>query len=835
MELSSTAFLYGHVDVHNIHSCTIGAMVETLNPDFSVSHTPAGDSVPLKKAPAWMNRTAGAAFGFGGKLVSFANQKTQVTDGTGQVHQRNHATVTLSQEAETWSFLGLLFESDARRELQRKLGFADVISEPKIVKAESSEVDALASSVEQVSIADGMPSLGGNMSQTYSLGGAPEDFFDQQEDDPDFFDKLPNGSPPSDTIPHPQVVDSTEELKERPSATAGETSPDASIVNEEEIQRALIAGNYEVAVDSCFKAGRLADALLIANIFNGELFKKTMNRYMKKCPKPYMQIVRASIDQDFDSLVRTRPVGQWRETLALLATYTGQEGWVSLCDTLAARLSQAGMTHAASLCYICAGTIDPVVAMWTRDLATAQGAADSATLQALQNVIEKAVVFGLATGNKKASNSLAELVTNYASMLAAQGRLTTALEYLEHVPGEASTTVAVLRDRIYRSGSQLPTAVTHAPPFPFILEDVQPVAPPSVAPKPASASTATAASSYAQPATNYGQSAAAANPYSYNQTASAAPAQPAAYTQSSYNTQPSAQPASTYTQPTQPTQPAQSTSMYATQQQPTQPASSNMYSQPQSNMYSQPAAPAYSQPNTYNQPANATAAAAPPAAAPPVYGGYTQPTAAPAPPPAHTPSFQPTTTGFGQGAGSQFSTPHPPTLLPPLPPPYSSTPAHQAPNQPPGQSMMPGMMGGMPGAPAAAPMKPQPPAPPPGPPAHVSVATVDTSAVRADLRPIVDSLSKLYESCAPMATNPAKKREMEDNTKKLGQLFWKLNAGDVAESVLAKLLQLCHAIDTADWHSANHIQVQMTTTDWDACGFWLSVVKRLIKTRQTMG
>ena len=37
-----------------------------------------------------------------------------------------------------------------------------------------------------------------------------------------------------------------------------------------------------------------------------------------------------------------------------------------------------------------------------------------------------------------------------------QGRLTTALEYLEYVPGEASTTVAVLKDRIYRSGAPLP-------------------------------------------------------------------------------------------------------------------------------------------------------------------------------------------------------------------------------------------------------------------------------------------------------------------------------------------------------------------------------------------
>lgn len=52
-----------------------------------------------------------------------------------------------------------------------------------------------------------------------------------------------------------------------------------------------------------------------------------------------------------------------------------------------------------------------------------------------------------------------------------------------------------------------------------------------------------------------------------------------------------------------------------------------------------------------------------------------------------------------------------------------------------------------------------------------------------------------------------KKREMDDNTKKIGQLFWRLNARDVSEGVVPKLIQLCQAIDAADWHTANHIQV----------------------------
>ena len=144
-------------------------------------------------------------------------------------------------------------------------------------------------------------------------------------------------------------------------------------------------------METCFKANRLADALLIANIFNrwvctanmvcgrltyegprylgglvrvcrtmwlhhvstdvsegdaavhdavheavqpqtsppllpysSDLYQRAMRRYMKRCPKPYMGIVRASLEGDWAALVKSRPVGQWRETLALLATYTGQ-------------------------------------------------------------------------------------------------------------------------------------------------------------------------------------------------------------------------------------------------------------------------------------------------------------------------------------------------------------------------------------------------------------------------------------------------------------------------------------------------------------------------------
>ena len=51
--------------------------------------------------------------------------------------------------------------------------------------------------------------------------------------------------------------------------------------------------------------------------------------------------------------------------------------------------------------------------------------------------------------------------------------------------------------------------------------------------------------------------------------------------------------------------------------------------------------------------------------------------------------------------------------------------------------------------------------------------------VSPQVKPLIDSLRALHQACAtaPQMQAPNKKREMDDNSKKMGQLFWKLNAG----------------------------------------------------------
>jgi hypothetical protein len=56
--------------------------------------------------------------------------------------------------------------------------------------------------------------------------------------------------------------------------------------------------------------------------------------------------------------------------------------------------------------------------------------------------------------------------------VSSQGRLHTALEYLDMAPGEGALDTAVLRDRIYRAGGPELAATAPAPPFPFVAEEI---------------------------------------------------------------------------------------------------------------------------------------------------------------------------------------------------------------------------------------------------------------------------------------------------------------------------------------------------------------------------
>ncbi|KAI3681295.1 hypothetical protein L6452_36085 [Arctium lappa] len=776
----------GKVGIYNIEACARYGIGES----YLVS-------APLR-APKWYQRKAGVTFGFGGKLVSF--HSTGSSPGRSEVNVwdlvTEHNLVSTSSEfeaamksgersslrllcdkkyheseseddKETWGFLKLMFEDDgeARTKLLDHLGFS-LPAEVNETIGEDLTQDMGSLSLKESKAAD-EGFLGGNrMSPT--------------DNGEDFFNNIP--SPKADTPGSTSgnnfgiegsVPDAEEPTKESDSLD-GITDPSF----DDAVQRALVVGDYQGAVAQCVAANKMADALVIAQVGGASLWESTRDQYLRKNSSPYLKVVAAMVNNDLVSLVNTRPLKSWKETLALLCTFAQREEWILLCDALASRLMAAGNTLPATLCFICAGNIDKTVEIWSKNVTTEHEGKSYVDL--LQDLMEKTVVLALATGQKRFSASLCKLVEKYAEILASQGLLTTAMEYLKLMGTEdLSPELVILRDRIALS---------------------------SESEKEATGSMDPGNSQFQMPAA-----------YGVNQ-------QTSSVVESSRNYY-------------------QDDVAYHRQN------------------YQQPPGPSYSAQYQYQQQQPTTFVPSPAAHIPPV--GFSPQPAATQPAPR---LFVPTTPPIMRNAdqyqqppsmGSQFYLSQPQVNVnsnyqvgPPAPGSLGPVPSPKVPT--PGQRILqdgaptPQMRGFMPmssntGVQRTTSGHVQPPSPtqPAGPPAPPpTVQTADVSNVPAQQRPVISTLMRLFtetsEAMGGSHAVPAKKREIDDNSKKLGALFAKLNSGDISKNAAEKLVLLCQALDRGDFPTALKIQVDLTTSDWDECSFWLATLKRMIKIRQTV-
>ncbi|MBA0584137.1 hypothetical protein Gorai_014963, partial [Gossypium raimondii] len=245
----------------------------------------------------------------------------------------------------------------------------------------------------------------------------------------DFFNNLP--SPKADTpvstsennFAVESTVSSTDLTPQEPEGV--EESSDPSF--DDAVQRALVVGDYKGAVAQCIAANKMADALVIAHVGDPSLWASTCDQYLKMSCSPYLKVVSAMVNNDLMSLVNTRPLKFWKETLALLCTFAQREEWTVLCDTLASKLMASEI--------------------WSRCLTTELDGKSYVDL--LQDLMEKTIALALATGQKRFSASLCKLVEKYAEILASQGLLTTAMEYLKLLGSDdLSLELVILKDRI---------------------------------------------------------------------------------------------------------------------------------------------------------------------------------------------------------------------------------------------------------------------------------------------------------------------------------------------------------------------------------------------------
>eukprot|EP00520_Triparma_pacifica_P007477 CAMPEP_0118634794 /NCGR_PEP_ID=MMETSP0785-20121206/1737_1 /TAXON_ID=91992 /ORGANISM="Bolidomonas pacifica, Strain CCMP 1866" /LENGTH=235 /DNA_ID=CAMNT_0006525793 /DNA_START=27 /DNA_END=731 /DNA_ORIENTATION=+ len=188
---------------------------------------------------------------------------------------------------------------------------------------------------------------------------------------------------------------------------------------EDAVSKALLVGNFEAAVECCFKNGQLADALILSSCGGAELWQKAQAIYFERESKsrPYLNVVKAVINSTLGEFVADSDLSNWRETLAILSTYGKSEEFPSLCEQLGGRLQECGDVDSATLCFMSALNIEKTVAFWKAELDEAL-ALEENNVMALHAFIEKVTVFSQTEAGFVFPEDVQEMFTQYASALA---------------------------------------------------------------------------------------------------------------------------------------------------------------------------------------------------------------------------------------------------------------------------------------------------------------------------------------------------------------------------------------------------------------------------------
>ncbi|XP_047575669.1 protein transport protein Sec31A isoform X23 [Lutra lutra] len=396
--------------------------------------------LPLKKPPKWTRRPVGASFSFGGKLVTFENGRVQAQQGAEQHHH-----VFVSQVVTEEEFLS---RSDQLQQVVQSQGFVGYCQ--KKIEASQTEFEKNVWSFLKVNFED--DSRGKYLEL---LGYRKEDLGKKC---------IKEGKQESEFLP-----------------SAGETfniclSGDIDGL----ITQALLTGNFESAVDLCLHDNRMADAIILAIAGGQELLAQTQKKYFAKSQSKITRLITAVVMRNWKEIVESCDLKNWREALAAVLTYAKPDEFSTLCDLLGTRLESEGdslLQTQACLCYICAGNVEKLVACWTK-------AQDGSNPLSLQDLIEKVVILRKAVQLTQAMDTntvgvlLAEKMSQYANLLAAQGSIAAALAFLPENTNQPN--IVQLRDRLRKAQGQ-PVPGQESPKTPYDRQQLPKGRPGSVA------------------------------------------------------------------------------------------------------------------------------------------------------------------------------------------------------------------------------------------------------------------------------------------------------------------------------------------------------------------
>ncbi|XP_048114426.1 protein transport protein Sec31A isoform X5 [Alosa alosa] len=500
-------------------------------PPLQLPQAPTAPSTvtPLKKPPKWIRRPVGASFAFGGKLVSLENGNplpqptqqplprvvhvSQVVTETAFLERSSQLQATLSAgsfaefcqtkieaapsefEKAVWSFLKVNFEDDSRGKYLELLGYkkeelalkiAEALEKKDSQPAEWEPEEEVELQLEEDMLPEPEP--------VAVVEPEKEEEKEEEEEEEEAADDLieePLEDPTEDISTGPAEPAREPEVAVEPPAPAPSVSEPVKLKVSKEVDglitQALLTGDFESAVDLCLHDNRMADSIILAIAGGPELLERTQKKYFLKTQTKITKLISAVVMRDWLDILQTCELHSWREALAAVMTYAKPEDFSNLCGLLGSRLEQAedlSLQAQACLCYICAGSVEKLVTCWTK-------AQESQCPLSLQDLVEKVVILRQAverTHGAQASTMgamLAQKMGQYASLLASQGSLDTALAYLPENSNQE--VVERLRDRLSRALGHQAAPVTATPqapsahPAPTNMPTARPAAAPAYA------------------------------------------------------------------------------------------------------------------------------------------------------------------------------------------------------------------------------------------------------------------------------------------------------------------------------------------------------------------
>ncbi|XP_040603434.1 protein transport protein Sec31A isoform X14 [Mesocricetus auratus] len=423
--------------------------------------------LPLKKPPKWIRRPVGASFSFGGKLVTFENVRGQPQQGA---EQQQRQQVFVSQVVTEKDFLS---RSEQLQQAVQSQGFVSYCQ--RKIDASHTEFEKnvwsfLKVNFEEDSRGKYLELLGyrrEDLGKKIALALDRVDGSDVALKDPDQVAQSDGEESPAaeEQLLGERIKEEKQEPGFVPSA-GGTFNISVSGDIDGLITRALLTGNFESAVDLCLHDNRMADAIILAIAGGQELLAQTQKKYFAKSQSKITRLITAVVMKNWKEIVESCDLKNWREALAAVLTYAKPDEFSALCDLLGARLESEGdslLQTQACLCYICAGNVEKLVACWTK-------AQDGSNPLSLQDLIEKVVILRKAVQLTQAMDTntvgtlLAEKMSQYASLLAAQGSIAAALAFLPDNTNQPN--IVQLRDRLCRAqGKPVPGQESSRSPY----------------------------------------------------------------------------------------------------------------------------------------------------------------------------------------------------------------------------------------------------------------------------------------------------------------------------------------------------------------------------------